>query len=801
MIKNTKNRSGVTLLFVISMIVLFLLMGSSFVVMTSQFRRSSDDNARVATRRDDARTLVNRAFYDLFRGPSLSDEFSPLRGHSILGDQYGYGIKSFVRGSTAVPGTRGQLLQLTLDVNGDPTDGEQYQDILTGLQADFSNQGGTYDGQVLTFTTGAAEGISTRIVSYQVEISGGTVSGHNFIITPEWDDSNQLTLAALVNSEVLINGRPFVGSGAGFFVAGVPSDRPALNSNAYDVNQVGVSRANFVSGYLGTNRPLVGTSGNQASVNEDYDIPDYQNVFLAAVGPGRLGPGGIVGPSVVISRSFDRPQLRAHVGGNNPRTNFRAENTGEVDNDGDGVNDGIWIDIGLPVQTDARGRVYKPLVSYLVVDMDGKINVNAHSQIADLTPNGLVTNRVEMLNGETPVNFGRGFGPAEIGMNSLFSAPEMVSLISGRYGIDGRPGLPQPQDDILSVDKWFSHPTANIIGDPSGRNGGLFGSPLDAMGRFATGTPNFQVTGLRVDPFDSRSRRSPLPAGLPVVDWTPNSADWPSIGGDELSDNPYEMSFRREANAATEGGIDTPYDAREMERVLRRFDSDTKMLPSRLREFTSSSLAVDPSLRFAFTQAAWEVPVPPSNVVTDLRNRLISQTGGVSEVFLNENVLTMLSPDLIHGLKMDPNRAFGNGVDDDGDRIVDQVWLNGATIAETETIVQAAPGGTVTVDFDHDGFNLDPNRDANVSPQQIFARHLYVLTLLMTEIDHNGDGFLTHLIGTSTMERSAEIRRSKTSMPTEQILHSGRSTWLTFAIAIRLCIRLNLILNRLMVGT
>ena len=140
MTKNMKNRSGVTLLFVISMIVLFLLMGSSFVIMTSQFRRSSDDSARVANRRDDARTLVNRAFYDLFRGPSLDDIYSPLRGHSILGDQYGYGLKSFVSGGQAVPGTQGQLFQVILDSNpGNP--GEQYQDILTELEADFSNQG------------------------------------------------------------------------------------------------------------------------------------------------------------------------------------------------------------------------------------------------------------------------------------------------------------------------------------------------------------------------------------------------------------------------------------------------------------------------------------------------------------------------------------------------------------------------------------------------------------------------------------------------------------------------------------
>ena len=131
MIKNTQNRSGITLLFVISMIVLFLLMGSSFVIMTSQFRRSSDDNARVATRRDSARSLVNRAFYDLFRGPSLDDVYSPLRGHSILGDQYGYGMKAFVSGIAPVPLTGPgpnangvfQLYRIVLDAQPDGNGG------------------------------------------------------------------------------------------------------------------------------------------------------------------------------------------------------------------------------------------------------------------------------------------------------------------------------------------------------------------------------------------------------------------------------------------------------------------------------------------------------------------------------------------------------------------------------------------------------------------------------------------------------------------------------------------------------
>ncbi|TWT99953.1 hypothetical protein Pla108_08970 [Botrimarina colliarenosi] len=56
----------------------------------------------------------------------------------------------------------------------------------------------------------------------------------------------------------------------------------------------------------------------------------------------------------------------------------------DVDNDGDGVNDSVWVDIGLPVQQTEDGRWYKPLVAMLVEDMDGRLNLNAHGGEADL---------------------------------------------------------------------------------------------------------------------------------------------------------------------------------------------------------------------------------------------------------------------------------------------------------------------------------------------------------------------------------------------------------------------------------
>lgn len=61
----------------------------------------------------------------------------------------------------------------------------------------------------------------------------------------------------------------------------------------------------------------------------------------------------------------------------------------DVDNDGDGVPDSVWIDIGLPVQQTEDGRWYKPLVAMLVEDLDGRLNLNAHGGQEHLAENFL----------------------------------------------------------------------------------------------------------------------------------------------------------------------------------------------------------------------------------------------------------------------------------------------------------------------------------------------------------------------------------------------------------------------------
>ena len=98
-----QNRRGITLLFVISMIVLFLLMGTTFVVVSNDFLKASRQFSRISVNsiqtagEQPGERFLEKALFQLLRGPDLNDINSPMRGHSILADMYGYGIASFVK--------------------------------------------------------------------------------------------------------------------------------------------------------------------------------------------------------------------------------------------------------------------------------------------------------------------------------------------------------------------------------------------------------------------------------------------------------------------------------------------------------------------------------------------------------------------------------------------------------------------------------------------------------------------------------------------------------------------------------
>ena len=55
----------------------------------------------------------------------------------------------------------------------------------------------------------------------------------------------------------------------------------------------------------------------------------------------------------------------------------------DVDNMGRGRPDSVWVDLGMPVRYTSEGKAYKPLFAILCLDMDGRLNLNAHGNLAN----------------------------------------------------------------------------------------------------------------------------------------------------------------------------------------------------------------------------------------------------------------------------------------------------------------------------------------------------------------------------------------------------------------------------------
>ena len=225
--------------------------------------------------------------------------------------------------------------------------------------------------------------------------------------------------------------------------------------------------------------------------NEGYDAPDFQNPFLAFYAmpninptipnaprqikpsfhdPALLGywarqPGGLTDLNLVrqiffrpnpidhpVFHSSVNPALHARIASQNP--NFEL-GPWDIDNDGDGVPDSVWIDPGYPVQMTAQGKLYKTLTAVLVLDLDGRLNVNAHGSLEQLAmtatqmPSPQTTTPL-LAGGATFANppRGSGYGPAEIRIDRVL--PGTARAVEAlRHGY--RAGR-FPQHDVLAAE-------------------------------------------------------------------------------------------------------------------------------------------------------------------------------------------------------------------------------------------------------------------------------------------------------------------------------------------------------------
>ena len=703
-------RRGVLLLVILGLLAMFSLIALTFVIVASQAKRSAmavnrsgqfvSTETRVTARMgwrvpppgsgdvvDPYLQCVHEAMLRLLRGVRIDDPLNtnptnPLFYHSLLEDIYGpewipcaIGTASFACGKA--------LLEVSLGDVSEPWRSEPWWLV----------------GRVITVLEGPAKGLSTHIVGYNP--ASGRVQLRTFQDCPQPPpgvDVATYLLNSIQNRRALINGAAF--SGRGFL--GLPTNPP--------------------------------TSGE---ANEDYDAPDHQNMHLAKV-LCQVLPDGRVEIQQIIP-SFHRPGLlvlrprpedHPNFTGSNPRLPFDPNWNGildgqhawDVDNDGDGIPDSVWLDIGLPVRSTPDGRPYKPLVTFLCLDLDSRVNLNAHGNLAQADPSyeQIQAPGEQRFAGTPPVNLprGLGFGPADVSLRAFLGEETVQRLLTGngtydgRYGNNGNNG---PAGFYPScANKHFAYPAVWNASDPAACRG--YGSPPDIRGTVAVG-------------LDVR--------GQPIY---ANLLAW---GSNQFQNNPYQMNLGPNTPRGLPPGTpnNNPFSPAELERILRHHDADAEFLPPRLAALTSPDGNPANSLllprRMEITTESWDVPVAPFAInpsnPQDPPRRHVAESllvkhfpSGIPANIRSQLLAGRLfPPEILQGLKMDLNRPWGDGQDNNGNGVIDE-----AEEAALETFPQHSP--YTSIEADQTDLTQGPDIPEGQA-RQLYARYLYCLGLLVSD--------------------------------------------------------------------
>ena len=404
----------------------------------------------------------------------------------------------------------------------------------------------------------------------------------------------------------------------------------------------------------------------------------------------------------------------------------------DVDNDNDGVRDSVWVDFGAPAMENSDGKLVKPLAAILVLDMDGRLNINAHGSEDMANPNPRMNFTQTLAGGadSSVLPHGQGYGPAEIslaplmpgttpvdrwqwyrrflqgtvagdamrpndaalGINRIEFRRRRIGKLGGADAVPGRVGHDRnAQLKMQGAPRWA---TGRVEYRPGRPVLGGYASTPDWYGRFAVGLNNLG------QPINEALREYNLDVAARIDSETPYEVDL-SLG-----------AARGESGAADDGA----YSLAELERVLRSYDRDAVALPARIwelaGEFKDNSDDTSPDLnnlnlwRTTLTTDSYDLPVPsvvvpawmvrgpdpddPSDDFVAVMNKPVvgcsfadlleyrlklamTKSGKRLDPRVFRREMSKLLPrDLANGLRLDINRPFGNGRDDDNDGVVDE---------------------------------------------------------------------------------------------------------------------------------
>lgn len=633
------DRRGVLLLVVLSMLTLFMLLGITFLILASRARTT----ARAFLRLSENTTRSTESFVGLTREAALQvlrggSTGSVLRGHDLLGDRYGTPVGRFSI-AAAMPTGNGQLLRLDLS------------------EAAPAN----YSGLVLTFAGGpaAAVNFSTRVITSVSETGDDTNT--LYVLRPAGlEDAD---VARLVRAEVVLNGRDYAGGGYApgdaaspnwaNLPAAFPRGMPNEDYDAADLDNLmlpgeeGVSfhRPALIEEALNgapAGWPTTGQPENYGGGSTAILLAEVAQLRRASLRPFAFdhSPDGQVD---FTGRSLVNPKSALCVDA--------ASGFGDVDSDGDGVIDSVWIDLGMTPVLLADRALVKPLFAIKCIELGGRLNLNVHGSPTHLAESPDVEAAEGEKTGDSYPSLrpGLGFGPLDVRLDPVI----------------GKDGLARAVYDIgRGLD-----PTITMMNDAAARK------PWNATGRYGMAAVGGFPTALNSAPRPRQNEveeADRLYSGGPPDFWSrtgvavdhwgrPLYLPMSGTAGLPEADSPYglDLTRTRDSDSRMATTIAQPFTVGELEALLRLYDPDnTAVLPQRLvaLNLARNSKEIETSLRETCTTESWDTPA------------LIGELPS----FLGPSSRRRFDPDLVRGLKMDLNRPFGDSLDNDNDGLVDE---------------------------------------------------------------------------------------------------------------------------------